>query len=99
MVSGQCGPGWGLKDLPDQQVFVREGPTLQFGVDLLVILENFKPTVVERHEFERFDPLLGCNQQLLRQTDGPRFVISLRAILNSYFHSSVQRRLLLHHSA
>ena len=102
MISGRFGPGGEyLKELLDQQIFVREGVTLQFGVDLRVILENLKPPVVERHEFKRFDPLLACNQQLLRQTDGPWFVISLRAIFDSDSHGCVtlQRRLLIHHSA
>ena len=64
--------------------------------------ENFKPPVVEGHKFERFDPLLACNQQLFRQTDGSRFVVSLRAILNSDFHKdlALQRDLPFnHHSA
>ena len=103
MISGRFGPGGEyLKELLDQQIFVREGVTLQFGVDLRVILENLKPPVVEGHEFERFDPLLARNQQLLRQTDGSRFVVSLRAIFNSDFHKdlALQRDLpFSHHSA
>ena len=54
--------------------------------DSSLVQKNFKASVGERAQFERNHALLELFQDLLRQPDGMRLVLSASAILNSNLH-------------
>ena len=59
---------------------------LQLGKDLGPVDQDFKPPVPERLELQVRNPLLEFFQDFLRQTDGVRFVLSGRAVLDGNLH-------------
>ncbi len=51
-----------------------------------VVLEHFKATIPVRNQFQGLNSLFSLVQDLLRQTDGSGFVISLGTVFYSNFH-------------
>ena len=58
----------------------RETSTLELGEHELTVLAHLKASAVARGERHRIDSILVLVEQLLRQTDGSRLVVSDRAI-------------------
>ena len=59
---------------------------LLFGIDFFAVNGHFEDAAAHRNECERTDILLQP-QQLFRQTDGVRFIISHAAVLDFDFQS------------
>jgi hypothetical protein len=68
----------------DNGVRIRKFARLQFRVDQLASGANLKPASGRRDQLYRTDALFEL-EQFFRQTDGFRFVVSDRAILNHDF--------------
>src|SRR5215471_6485175 len=79
--------------LLNNHIFLWKGTCFKLGMDLLVVSKYFETAITEGYQFQGLDTLLACDQQFLRQTDGTRLVVSLRAVLNLDFHDlTVVRR-------
>jgi len=68
----------------EHRVRVWKLPGRELGMNLLSIDHHLERTTPGRHECERFNILLEP-QKFFRQTDGLRFVVSSRAILDVDF--------------
>ena len=58
----------------------------EFGKYLFGVDKDFEAPVGEGLQLERGDALLELDQNVLRQTDGCGFVVSLRAVFNENVH-------------
>jgi hypothetical protein len=77
-----------ISNIAHDRVGVREFSGRDFRINLLSISDNFKHTAARRDQRERSDPLLQL-QELVRQTDGLRLVVSSRAIFDGDFQGHV----------
>jgi hypothetical protein len=66
--------------------FLGEFARLELGVDHLAIQRYFEAATAARDELEVLDPLFVGGQELGRQTDGLRFVVSHRAVFQFHVH-------------
>lgn len=65
---------------------VREFPGLELGVDQLAVDADLKTATPGGNEAQPCDLLLQGREELIRQTDGFRFVASHSAVLQLQFH-------------
>jgi len=75
-------------NIAHDRIGVREFSGRDFRINLLSISDNFEHTAARRDQRERSNPLLQL-QELVRQTDGLRLVVSSRAILDGDFQGHV----------
>lgn len=102
-MKGRHGTGWHLRpmaaglvstpepfaDLFDEGRFVGELPRGDFRVNRLAIDGQFETSSPGRFEFHSPDLLLVGAQNLLRQTDGFRLVVSSRAVTKMDLHDVI----------
>ena len=67
-------------------LLVRELAGGEFGIDEIAVDGEFEAAAAAGDELHVFELLLVGREQLRRQTDGLRFVVSHRAVLELYFH-------------
>jgi hypothetical protein len=78
-----------LKPGPDRLehlLLVGELAGLELGVDQLAVDGQLETTAARWDQFEVADLLLELTQQLARQTDGLRLVVSHRAVFQLHVH-------------
>ena len=80
------------KHLTQEFVVVGELAGLKLRMQSLVVLENFEATIPVRYQFQGLNPLFSLVQDLFRQTDGTRFIISLGTIFDPEFHRFLLRQ-------
>jgi hypothetical protein len=82
-----------LTNLINDSVGIRVLAGFFFGIDFLSIDADLENTTAHRHKRELTDVLFEL-QQLLRQTDGTRFIVSNTAVFDFdvHWHFAVQRR-------
>jgi hypothetical protein len=73
-------------DCVNGPLLVRELAGLELGVDQVAVDAQLKASAALGDELELLDLLFVGGQQLARQTDGLRFVVSHRAILEFHVH-------------
>jgi hypothetical protein len=71
-------------DRADDPIEIRPVAGVEFGMEQVSIDANFEGTAARRYERQRFDPLAEF-ENLGRQTDGLRRVVSNHAIFDRYF--------------
>jgi len=69
-----------LSQLLQDRVLVRKRTGLQFRVDRLAVDDKLEAAPVGRDQRQRAHLLLECTEDLRRQTDGLRFVVSSSAV-------------------
>ena len=73
-------------DRLDRPRLFRELAGLHLGIDQVAIDRQLKAAAARRNHLQFADLLLVRAEQLARQTDGLRLVISHRTVLEFYFH-------------
>jgi hypothetical protein len=73
-------------DSVEDPLLLREVLRLELGVDQLAVQGDFKAAAASGDQLEVADFLLVGRQQLARQTEGLRLVVSHRAILEFHIH-------------
>jgi hypothetical protein len=67
-------------------LFVRKLTGLELGIDQVAVDTQLKGTTARRNELQIANLLLVGTQELARQTDGLRLIISHRTVFEFYFH-------------
>ena len=70
----------------DHRVILGKFTRLQLGIDQLAVQRELKTAATGGFQLQAGDLLLVLCQNLGRQTDGPRLVISSRAVSEMHFH-------------
>ncbi len=81
-----------LRSLPNRSkhcLFIRKLAGLQLRIDQLTVHGQLKTSATTRDELEVGDLLFEFFEQLLRQTDGLRFVVSHRAVFEFQVHGDL----------
>jgi hypothetical protein len=73
----------------EHRVLVREFAGLQLRVEEFSVDTELETTASRRNELHVLNTLFVLIEELVRQTDGFRFVASLRAILEFHVHDSL----------
>ena len=71
-------------------LFIREFARLELGVDQVAVDTQFESPATRRNQLQLANLLLVRRQQLARQTDGLRLIISHRAVLEFYLHIALR---------
>ena len=69
-----------------------EFPSLQLRVNEIPVNGHLEATFAGRNQFQVADLLLVSRQQLARQTDGLRLIVSNRTILDLQVHNNLPSR-------
>jgi hypothetical protein len=72
--------------LLNDHIFLWKLTRFKLGMDLLLVSKYLEAAITERYQLQGLDPLLACDQQFLRQTDGAWFVVSFGTIFDLDFH-------------
>jgi hypothetical protein len=70
----------------DDRLFIRKLASVQLGVNQLPVHGQLEATSARGNQVEPLDLLLVRRQQLVRQTDGLRLVVSHRAVTQFHVH-------------
>ena len=73
-------------DLGQDRFLLGKLARLQFGIEQAPVGDQLEAAAAGRDQFQALDALFESGQQLARQTDGLRFVVSHRAVLQFQVH-------------